>query len=286
MATAEERVVGPTAQPSLPRARLIRTAEIVAGTIAFLVLLQIVLRYSLFDSRLWLDPDVDYLGTFLRGIRGSLGYLALIVPLSLLLGFAFGWARISRFRTLRWPVSVYVDFFRGVPPLVIVIFAFLFGPIFLAQRFGTRDAGLIVAAVALGMHSAAYQAEIFRAGFQSVPRGQLEAAEALGMRPTRAMQFVVLPQALRLSLPPLSNELAVVIKDSSLLAAVGALELFGLSQDFTQVIVFTQGSQLVWFFSVWTAVALVYFVMTFAVTRTLGILERKYHVRGLEALSI
>lgn len=286
MATADEHAGGATARPSLSRTRVIRIVEIVAGTLVFLVLLQAILRYSLFDSRLWLDPDVDYLGTFLRGIRGSLGYLALIVPLSLLLGFAFGWARVSRLKTFRWPVSVYVDFFRGVPPLVIVIFAFLFGPVFLAQRFGTRDAGLIVAAIALAMHSAAYQAEIFRAGFQSVPRGQLDAAEALGMRPTQAMQFVVLPQALRLSLPPLGNELALVIKDSSLLAAVGALELFGLSQDFTQVILFTQGSQLVWFLSVWTAVALVYFVMTYAVTRTLGILERRYHVRGLEALSI
>ncbi|MGQ0798394.1 MAG: amino acid ABC transporter permease [Methanobacteriota archaeon] len=286
MATAEQRVGGASSRLLMARDTTVRGIEIVVGMIVFLVLLQIVLRFELFNTRLWLDPEVDYLDAFLRGIRGTLGYLAIIIPVSLLIGFLFGWARVSRLRTLRWPVSVYVDFFRGVPPLVIVIFAFLFGSALLPSRVGGRDAALVVAAIALAMHSGAYQAEIFRAGFQSVAQGQLEAAQALGMRPTQAMQYVVLPQALRLSLPPLGNETAVLIKDSSLLAAIGATDLFGLSQEFSQVIIFTPGSQLVWYFAIWTAVALVYFVMTFAVTRILFLLERKLHVKGLEAISI
>src|SRR5207244_1509146 len=109
---------------------------------------------------------------------------------------------------------------RGQPvvrhaALTRVIEAVIRASLFLAllqARFTGKDLAWNVAAVALALHSAAYQSEIFRAGFQSVPRGQLEAAQALGMRPTQSMFNVVLPQALRLSLPPLGNEFAVVIK--------------------------------------------------------------------------
>lgn len=284
MATAEGRVADAWAPPASRTVLAIRIVEIVVGTLTFLVLLQWILRFDLLERRLWLDPDVGYLGAFLRGIRGTVGYVALIVPLSLVFGFLFGWARVSRLKTLRWPVAVYVDFFRGVPPLVVVIFAFLFGPVLFPGRL--RDVGLTLAAIALAAHSAAYQAEIFRAGFQSVPRGQLEASQALGMRSAQSMRFVILPQALRLSLPPLGNELAVLIKDTSLLAVVGALELFAITQEFAAIVVFVPGAKLVWYFTMWTAVALAYFAMTFAVTRGLSLLESKYHVSGLEAVSV
>jgi len=202
------------------------------------------------------------------------------------LGFFLGWLRISRFRTLSWPVAVYVDFFRGIPPIVIVIYASIFGAALLQARFTGKDLAWNVAAVALALHSAAYQSEIFRAGFQSVPRGQIEAAQALGMRPTQAMYNVVLPQALRLSLPPLGNEFAVVIKDTSLLAAIGTLDLFGVSQDFIQAVFLQPGASVYWLLTMWTAVALVYFAMTTAVTQVLLFLERKFHVRGLEGVSV
>ena len=100
------------------------------------------------------------------------------------------------------------------------------------------------------------------------------------------MRYVVLPQALRLSIPPLANEFAVVIKDTSLLAIVGGFELFGSSFIFEQQILFSPGNQLSWIFVVWTAVALVYFVMTFAVTELLNAIDRRYHVKGLEAVTV
>jgi len=259
-----------------------RAAEMAVGAILFIVILEVVLHFNVLDSTLWSLYGPYY---FLTGIVGTLYYLAIIIPISVVVGFAVGWARLSRLRVLTWPLSVYVDFFRGMPPIIIVIFASLLGPSLIPARFHSEDLGILMAAFALALHSGAYQSEIFRAGFMSVPRGQLEAAQSLGMTRGQAMQFVVLPQALRLSVPPLANELAVVIKDTSLLAIIGSLDLFGLSNIFSQQSVFGS-NQLWWVFVVWTAVALVYFVMTFSVTEVLNWIDRRYHVKGLEAISV
>ena len=282
MATAEASVAEVRGQPVVRHAALIRVIEAVIGASIFLVLLQVLLNFSLLDAEFWRR----YGGSFETGIGTTLRFVGIILPLSAVLGFFLGWLRISRFRTLSWPVSVYVDFFRGIPPIVIVIYASIFGAAMLQVRFTGRDLAWNVAAVALALHSAAYQSEIFRAGFQSVPRGQIEAAQALGMRPTQSMFNVVLPQALRLSLPPLGNEFAVVIKDTSLLAAIGTLDLFGVSQDFIQAVFLQPGASVYWLLTMWTAVALVYFAMTTAVTQVLLFLERKFHVRGLEGVSV
>jgi His/Glu/Gln/Arg/opine family amino acid ABC transporter permease subunit len=260
----------------------IRGGEMAVGTIFFIFLLEAVLRFNALDPVLW----KLYFPSFLDGIVLTLRYLGIILPLSAAIGFTVGWARISHFRTISWPLSVYVDFFRGVPPIIIVVFAAVLGPSLLPARFRSEDIGITIAALALAMHSGAYQSEIFRAGFMSVPRGQLEAAQSLGMTHGRAMQYVVLPQALRLSIPPLANEFAVVIKDTSLLAIVGGFELFGSSFIFQQQILFSPGNQLSWILVVWTAVALVYFVMTFSVTELLNAIDRRYHVKGLEAISV
>ena len=282
MATAEASVAEVRGQPVVRQASLIRVIEAVIGAAIFLGLVQVLLNFSLLDAEFWRR----YGGSFETGIGTTLRFVGIILPLSAVLGFFLGWLRISRFRTLSWPVSVYVDFFRGIPPIVIVIYASIFGAAMLQVRFTGRDLAWNVAAVALALHSAAYQSEIFRAGFQSVPRGQIEAAQALGMRPTQAMYNVVLPQALRLSLPPLGNEFAVVIKDTSLLASIGALDLFGVSQDFIQEVLLQPGASVYWLLTMWTAVALVYFAMTTAVTQVLLFLERKFHVRGLEGVSV
>src|SRR3989442_8397229 len=238
MATAEASVAEVRGQPVVRRSSLIRVIEAVIGASIFLVLLQILLNFSLLDSEFWRR----YGGSFETGIGTTLRFVAIILPLSAVLGFFLGWLRISRFRTLSWPVAVYVDFFRGIPPIVIVIYASIFGAALLQARFTGKDLAWNVAAVALALHSAAYQSEIFRAGFQSVPRGQIEAAQALGMRPTQAMYNVVLPQALRLSLPPLRHEVAVVINDTCLLASIGALGLFGVSHDLMQAAVLQPGA--------------------------------------------
>lgn len=269
-------------RPGLARRRLaIRAAEGIVGGVVVLLLFQLALGFSLTDSEFWNAFQVF----FLPGVRGTLSYVALIIPVSVALGFLTAWARTSKYRVLSWPATLYVEFFRGVPPLVIVVFASLFGADFIPARFYTRTVGFIIAAFALALHSGAYQAEIFRAGFQSVPRGQLEASQALGMRPLQAMRHVVLPQALRVSLPPLGNELAVVIKDTSLLSAIGVLDMFGAGQDFTPIALFDFG-RIDWLFAMWSSIAILYFFMTFVTTRLLLFLERRLRVPGLEGVSI
>ena len=264
----------------------LRATEMVVGGVLFILLLEYILGFNLLDAQLW----KEYASPFQEGILGTLALVAVVVPVSVVVGFLAGWARVSRHRILTWPIGAFVDFFRGVPPIVIILFALLFGPRFLPVRFVTIDTGLQMATLALALHSAAYQAEIFRAGFQSVQRGQLEAAQALGMRSGQTMRHVVLPQAFRLSLPPLGNEFAVLIKDTSLLSAVGALDMFGLATEFTQQI-FTQPPpgvqpQLWWYFAVYTAIAIVYFAMTFVVTRVLLFIEHRVQTPGLEAVSL
>ena len=264
------------------RTLAIRAAEGLAGGAVFLLLLQGALGFSIIDAEFWNAFQV----LFLQGIQSTLFYVAIIIPVSVMAGFLTAWARTSKYRVLSWPARLYVEFFRGVPPLVVVVFAALFGPDFIPARFYSRTAGFIIVALAIALHSGAYQAEIFRAGFQSVPRAQLEAAQALGMRPLQSMRYVVLPQALRVSLPPLGNEFAAVIKDTSLLSAIGVLDLFGAGYDFVQILLFSFGGKIHWLFAVWTSVALVYFFMTFSVTRLLLFIERRLRVPGLEGMTV
>lgn len=288
MAAGEAAVVGRQLRSGSSRfASIGRVAEMAVGGILLVLVLQTVLHFNVLEPNLWNPPppNAGYWRSFSTGTLRTLGYIAFILPASLAIGFTLGWARVSRYRTVAWPVSIYVEFFRGVPPIVVVLFASILGPQFFPERFQTVELALTLGALAIGLHSAAFQAEIFRAGFQSVSRGQVEAALALGMRSGEAMRHVILPQALRLSLPPLANEFAVVIKDTSFIALIAGMELFHLSDRFGQTLI-RQGGDLEWLFAIWTSVAFVYFVMTFAVTRIMRLLERKLHVRGLEGISV
>jgi polar amino acid transport system permease protein len=277
--------------PILSPANGVRVVEMVVGGLLVISLFELALHYDIRDPNLWARYGIS----FVRGFWGTLGYIALVLPVSVALGFGAGWARVSRHRLLSWPSAAYIDFFRGIPLIVAILFAFLYGVDFIPERirFFLEDALGIsasslpyaMAALALAAHSGAYQAEIFRAGFQSIPRGQVEAAEALGLRHFQSMTSVILPQTFRLSLPPLGNELAVLIKDTSVLGAFGASELVGLASEFTQQIPIS-GGQLVWQFAIWTAIALTYFVMTFLVTRVLHLLERRFRTPGLEVVSL
>src|SRR2546428_3163875 len=171
MATGEASVVGVRGQPGVRRSSLIRVIEAVIGASIFLVLLQILLNFSLLDSEFWRR----YGGSFETGIGTTLRFVAIILPLSAVLGFFLGWLRISRFRTLSWPVAVYVDFFRGIPPIVIVIYASIFGAALLQARFTGKDLAWNVAAAGPALPSAAYPSAIFPAGVYLLAPGPIEA---------------------------------------------------------------------------------------------------------------
>lgn len=220
----------------------------------------------------------------------TLRLTSLVIPLGFALGFFFGWARTTSSTILRGFGASYVEFFRGMPPLVLIFFSYLVVALSIRQLTGNpflaRDLSLLAGAIALAFHSGGYQAEIIRAGLLSVPTGQLEAADSIGMSRFQSMFRVVLPQAFRVSLPALGNEFASVIKDTSLLSVIGWLDLAGAGQRILPDTLSTPGLGLGMVLVMWLEVALLYFVITFIVSRTVRSIENAFKVPGLEAAEL
>jgi ABC-type amino acid transport system permease subunit len=170
-----------------------------------------------------------------------------------------------------------------MPPIALIFFASLIGALELrGSNFNPYEVHTItlwLGVIALGFHTAAYQAEIVRAGILSVPSGQTEAADAVGISRIRSMFVVVLPQAFRLSLPALGNEFSSSIKDTSLLSVIGWLELSGMAMVQVSLAfkTYLYGSLVIWF-----EAAFLYFVVTYIVTRAVRAVEDVYKVPGLE----
>jgi polar amino acid transport system permease protein len=188
-----------------------------------------------------------------------------------LLALAFGFAigiilaliRVYGPRPLGWVAQGYETIFRGIPLLVLLM---IFG-IGLSAYFAWAGPGagalFVGAIVALALRSAAYQSEIFRGGILSVDPGQMMAAKSVGMNDIQATRHIILPQALRLSLPGWANEYAVVIKDSSLAVSIGVMEILYHSDAFRWVY-----PEL--FFGIIVVVTIIYFLFTYPVTKYVG----------------
>lgn len=221
----------------------------------------------------------------LLGLKVTLEVLAVVIPGGFALGLTLGYLRTSRSRVVRGLAMLYVEFFRSMPPLVLIAFSALIGIIVLRPVIPdpavAQSIALWLGVVALTLHTGAYQAEIVRAGILSVPSGQTDAAQALGISRGRILLRVVLPQAFRVSLPALGNEFSSVIKDSSLLSFIGWLELSNLASIETAAAVRLPGvaPPIV----VYLEVAVLYFVVTFTVNSIVRGVENAFRVPGLEA---
>lgn len=214
----------------------------------------------------------------LRGATITLAATAIILPLSLVLGFLAGWARISRNPLPYWISTFFVEVFRGTPQLVLVLVGFfVFLPLVAPAGINLSSFAFWMGSVAIALHSAAYQAEIFRNGFQSVPTGQIEAAHALGLDSRQSMREVILPQAFRVSLPPLGNEFANGVKDSSIISFLGVLELAGWGKQL-QAMTFNINTAI---FSL-IVIAIVYFFIIYVLSTIMISMERRLKVPGLE----
>ncbi|WP_242614629.1 amino acid ABC transporter permease [Actinomadura roseirufa] len=162
-----------------------------------------------------LFPDVITVG-----LRNTVVYTAVGFGIGLALGLVIALMRLSSAAPYRWFATVYIEVFRGLPLLLIFIFVGVGVP--LAFPGTTIPGGAVgQTGVALGVSAAAYMAETIRAGIEAVPRGQTEAARSLGMSHGRAMASIVLPQAFRIVVPPLTNQLVLLCKDSSLVLFLG-----------------------------------------------------------------
>ncbi len=189
---------------------------------------------------------------------------AVSVFLGTCIGLMVGIAELARYPWIRIPAKIYVDFIRGTPLLVQIFIIYFALPIIL----GTRIEPFIAAVAACSINSGAYVAEIFRAGIQSIDKGQMEAGRSLGMSWTQTMRYIVIPQAFRRTIPQLGNEFIAMLKDSSLVSVIGFEELTRKGQ---LVIASTYGS-----LEIWTAVAIIYLIMTLSITRFVAFLEKRF----------
>ncbi|MFF0205058.1 amino acid ABC transporter permease [Streptomyces sp. NPDC005017] len=160
-------------------------------------------------------PDV-----ITTALKNTVLYTLSGFAVGIVLGLVVALMRLSPVRPYRWVAGVYIEIFRGLPALLIFVFIGVAVPLaFPGTQIPGGTYGKV--ALALGLVAGAYMAETFRAGIQAVPKGQMEAARSLGFSPARAMVSIILPQAFRIILPPLTNELVLLFKDSSLVLFLG-----------------------------------------------------------------
>lgn len=218
---------------------------------------------------LFVDPNI--IRFFGEGLRETLLLSVTSVGLSFVVGLAFALARLSRRPWIHWPAVLYVEIIRALPVLLLIVYfhikgTTIFRPI-MSPFFGEDfDLPLFWAGVlGLSLYTSAVLAEIIRAGIAALPRGQTEAASALGLNYAQSMRFVILPQALRLMVPAMMGQLTTVIKDTSLVATIGVFELVRQGR-----VIFTQ------FFNpleVLLYIAVIYFVICFALSQASRRLE-------------
>ncbi|WP_276357890.1 amino acid ABC transporter permease [Cohnella caldifontis] len=209
------------------------------------------------------DIIIEYLPLFLKGTLMTIGISLAAIVIGSILGLVIGLGRMSHRTYFSWPTAAYINFFRGTPLLVqVYLVHFAVIPVFL----GRTD--VITAAIAaLSLNSAAYTAEIYRAGIQSVDKGQREASYSLGMTHFQAMRHVVLPQAIKRMIPAFGNEFIVLIKDSSLVSVIAAPELMYWGK-----VMVTQYAR---FWEPYVTAAVIYFILTYSLNKLLAYIERK-----------
>lgn len=224
-----------------------------------------LLKVNFADGETWRAqwPDI-----FLVAARNTLIYTVLSFAGGLALALVLALMKLSDVLGLRMIATAWIEFFRGLPALVVIIFMALGVPLAFGwvPPGGTMGAGIL----ALVFVSSAYMAETLRAGIQAVPHGQTEAARSLGMSSAWTFVSIVLPQAIRIVIPPLTNEVVLLLKDTSLLAFVGQqqsqLDLTSFGQN--GMTEFANPSPLL-------AIALVYLAICLPLTRLVAWLEAR-----------
>jgi polar amino acid transport system permease protein len=209
----------------------------------------------------------SYYPYFITGTINTIVIAIFTVFFGVIIGTLLALMKISHNSLLRMAASAYIEFIRGTPLLVqlYIIFYLVTFPDF--SLFGVQMSRFIPGVIALSINSGAYVAEIIRAGIQAVDKGQMEASRSLGFTVGQSMKYVVLPQAIKNILPALGNEFVVVIKESSIVSIIGIAELM-MSANIIRGAIYRPFEPLL-------VAALIYFILTFTLTRVLGVAERR-----------
>ena len=197
----------------------------------------------------------------LKGALLTIFFSATSEVIGIIIGLVTSVIRVTRIKVLSQLAVVYVDLFRGTPLLMQIIFIYYALP-----YLGINLPAIVAGIVALSVNSGAYVSEIFRAGIESIDKGQTEAARSLGLSYMQAMRYVVIPQTIKRVLPPLTNEFVALIKDSSLLSVIAIAELMRTAKEMMS-----------WKMnpSSLTAAAIIYLIITLPLTRYVSYLEKK-----------
>ena len=252
-----------------PRARAITRAASVATAATLLVLLAGVVygfhAAGQFEGRLWEFFAWKTTWAFLaKGLLGTLASAAVAAVIALGFGLVLLIGRLSRRRLVRWPAIAVIEFLRGVPTLLLIYVCFLVLP-----SAGIKLSAYWMLTLPVGLSTAAMVAEVYRAGVLAVPRGQTEAARALGFSEARVFAHVVFPQALRYIVPALVAQLVIVVKDTTF----GYVVTYGELMQNAKVLVANYRSLV----PVYLVVAVLYCLVNYAISRASRRLGRPTH---------
>ncbi len=243
---------------------------VLAGLIA-LIIFALAAKGQL-TAAMWspfLDPSswTDYL---IPGLLGTLLASAISVVLAIVFGILLGMGRLSEVKLLRGACSVFVEFFRAVPVLMMMFFAYYLG-VFVLQISGSL-LPLFGVVVGLTFYNSAVIAELVRSGVHSLPRGQREAGWAIGLTPTQTLSSILLPQAITAMLPSIVSQLVVILKDSALGYNIAYLELLRQGQNLS-----TYRGNLI---PTLIVLAVIYIVINYILTRVARAIEQRMRRGG------
>jgi len=252
--------------------RRLRQGGLYAVLAAIVVFLAISVNWTNVRDNFWAEGlGSNWHDLIVTGVKNTAIYTVIAFALGLALALLLALMKLSDVVAYRWIATAYIELFRGLPALITILFMAFAVPIAFQWRppGGTAGAGV----VGLVLVAGAYMAETLRAGLQAVPKGQAEAARSLGMGPGRTLIHIIIPQAFRIIIPPLTNEFVLLIKDTSLLsivgAAVGQRELTNVTRDFL-----SSGDTAGTATSLMQA-ALLYLIITLPLTRLVAWLEKR-----------
>ncbi|WP_410538416.1 ectoine/hydroxyectoine ABC transporter permease subunit EhuD [Streptomyces sp. KL2] len=208
------------------------------------------------------DVVADFMPRFWDGVLVTLQALVLGSLLAFTLGLVWAVAQRSSRAWIRTPVTAVTEFIRNTPLLVQLFFLF-----YVVPEWGPAMSPLVTGVIGLGLHYSTYTAEVYRAGIDGVPEGQWEAATALSLPPVRTWTAVILPQAIRRVVPALGNYVIAMLKDSPLIAIIGAFEMLGEARAY--------GSETFRFLEPITVVGIAFIVIAYPASLLIRALERR-----------